>query len=131
MPDTQNTSGWLLWSVYELNDHNDKNNDHNDDSATRIVKILLKLSGKCPNTEFFLVRIFLYSDWIRIFTKRQPQKMVKHTQKLRPQKPTNCLSVFDHFVGLALRRSPYFVRIQENTDQKKLCIWTLFAQWLL
>ena len=40
------------------------------------------LREKCPNTEFFLVRIFLYSDWI-----------------------------------------------QENTDQKKLHIWTLFAQW--
>ena len=40
------------------------------------------LSEKCPITEFFLVRIFLYSDWI-----------------------------------------------QENTEQKKLCIWTLFTKW--
>ena len=29
--------------------------------------------------------------------------MVKHTQIIRRQKPTNCLSVFDHFVGLALK----------------------------
>ena len=29
--------------------------------------------------------------------------MVKHTQTIRRQKPTNCLSVFDHFVGLALK----------------------------
>ena len=29
--------------------------------------------------------------------------MVKHTQTIRGQKPTNCLSVFDHFVGLALK----------------------------
>ena len=28
--------------------------------------------------------------------------MVKHTQTIRRQQPTNCLSVFDHFVGLAL-----------------------------
>ena len=28
--------------------------------------------------------------------------MVKHTQTIRWQQPTNCLSVFDHFVGLAL-----------------------------
>ena len=27
------------------------------------------LREKCPNTELFLVRIFLYSDWIRRFTK--------------------------------------------------------------
>ena len=40
------------------------------------------LREKCPNTEFFLVRILLYS-----------------------------------------------VRIQENADQKKLRIWTLFTQW--
>ena len=26
--------------------------------------------------------------------------------------------------------SPYLVRIRENTDQKKLRIWTLFTQWL-
>ena len=29
--------------------------------------------------------------------------MVKHTQKIRRQQPTNCLSVFDHFLELALK----------------------------
>ena len=29
-----------------------------------------------------------------------------------------------------LRISPYSVQMLENTDQKKLCIWTLFTQWL-
>ena len=29
--------------------------------------------------------------------------MVKHTQTICWQKPTNCLSVFDHFVGWALK----------------------------
>ena len=28
--------------------------------------------------------------------------MVKYSQKTRRQKPMNCLSMFDHFVGLAL-----------------------------
>ena len=28
--------------------------------------------------------------------------MVKHTQRIRRQQPTNCLSVFDHFVGFVL-----------------------------
>ena len=28
--------------------------------------------------------------------------MVKHTQTIRQQQPTNCLRVFDHFVWLAL-----------------------------
>ena len=35
--------------------------------------------------------------------KCQPYKMVKHTQKIRWQNPTNCLNVFVHFVGLALK----------------------------
>ena len=29
--------------------------------------------------------------------------MIKQTQIIRRQQPTNCLSVFDHFVGLALK----------------------------
>ena len=29
--------------------------------------------------------------------------MVKQTQTIRWQQPTNCLSVFDHFLGLALK----------------------------
>ena len=29
--------------------------------------------------------------------------MVKHTQTIRRHQPTNCLSVFDHFVNLALK----------------------------
>ena len=29
-----------------------------------------------------------------------------------------------------LRKSPYSVRIQENTDQKKRRSWSLFTQWL-
>ena len=30
-------------------------------------------------------------------------KMVKHTQTIPWQQPTNCLSVIDHFVGLVLK----------------------------
>ena len=35
--------------------------------------------------------------------KRQPHKMVKHTQAICRQQPTNFMSVFDHFAGLALK----------------------------
>ena len=37
--------------------------------------------------------------------KRQPHKMVKHTQTIRRLLPY-CLSVFDHFVGLTLKIFP-------------------------
>ena len=33
--------------------------------------------------------------------------MVKHTQTIRRLLPTNCLSVFDHFVGLVLKGLSY------------------------
>ena len=36
--------------------------------------------------------------------KRQLYKMFKHTQTIRRLLPTNFLRVFDHFVGLALKR---------------------------
>ena len=35
--------------------------------------------------------------------KRQPYKMVKHIQTVLWLLPTNCLSVFNHFMGLALK----------------------------
>ena len=35
--------------------------------------------------------------------KRQPLKMVKHTETIPRPLPTNCLSVFDHFVGLVIK----------------------------
>ena len=34
--------------------------------------------------------------------KRQPHKMARDIQTIRRLLPTNCLSVFDHFVRLAL-----------------------------
>ena len=36
--------------------------------------------------------------------KRQPPKMVNRTQTIRWQQPTNCLSGFGYFVGLAFKR---------------------------
>ena len=35
--------------------------------------------------------------------KRQPHKMIENTQKIRRLLPANSLSVFDHFVGFALK----------------------------
>ena len=34
----------------------------------QLLIIISSLYGKCPNTKFFLVLIFPYSDWIRRFT---------------------------------------------------------------
>ena len=45
--------------------------------------------------------------------------MVKHTQKLRRQEPTNYLSVFERFVGLSLRVLMYTITMN-GLVQKKL-----------
>ena len=53
----------------------------------------------------------------RLFTltfKLQPHKMVKHTQIIRRQQPNNCLSVFDHYLGLALKGLTSIVSPSEN-----------------
>ena len=44
-----------------------------------------------------------------IIDERQPHKMVKHTQTTRPLFLTNFLSVFDYFVGLALKWVIYII----------------------
>ena len=36
-------------------------------------------------------------------SRREPNKMVKHTQTIRWLLPTNCFKVFEHFEGLALK----------------------------
>ena len=48
--------------------------------------------------------VLFWSDLLLLSPfKFQPPKMVKHIQTIRRQQPTNCLSVFDFFVGLALK----------------------------
>ena len=44
---------------------------------------------------------FCLSDFLPY--KHQPHKMVQHNQTIRQKQATNCLSVFDHFVGLTLK----------------------------
>ena len=63
----------------------------------------LLLREKYPNTEFFLVRIFPHSDWIR--------------------RDTSYLSVFSP------NADPYSVWMWENTDQKKFRILAHCTQW--
>ena len=47
--------------------------------------------------------------------------MAKHTETIRPLLATNCLSVFDHFVGLALKGL-----IVSITPENDLFIFYLF-----
>ena len=47
--------------------------------------------------------------------------MIKHTKKIRRQQPTNCLSVFDLFVGLALKGFNVLFKIVFFTAKFDLC----------
>ena len=82
---------------------------------------LLKLSCCVAST-------YACSNWYYEHFQSQPHKMVKHTQKISRQKqgPTNCLSVFDHFVGLALKG---LTKIQFFFGSMWLlyCIWFFFT----
>ena len=49
--------------------------------ATSLKKTQVFLCEKCPNTELLLIRIFLHSDWIRIFTEYWVQTRKNTDQK--------------------------------------------------
>ena len=68
--------------------------------------------------------------------KRQPHKMVKHTQVIRRQKLTNCLSVFDHFAELAFEGLSKSVKLnmekQFNVHETLILIvrtWSMFSHF--
>ena len=49
--------------------------------------------------------------------RHQPHKMVKHTQTICWLLPTDCLSVFDHFVGLAFKRLNVIIFVYNGLKQ--------------
>ena len=49
------------------------------------------------------IPVSLIHNMVDPFFNPQPPKMAKHIQTIRRLLPTNCLSVFGHFVELALR----------------------------
>ena len=49
-------------------------------------------------------KTFIESVFEYYLFKQQPHKIVKHTETIRRQQPTNRLIAFDHFGGLALNR---------------------------
>ena len=75
---------------------------------------------------FFMFKSFITFYLVQYHKNAFPNKLVLSVS-LR-------LSVLygPHFpvLGRKTSKSPYSVRIQENTDQKKLSIWTLFMQCL-
>ena len=58
----------------------------------------------CSYNFYFILSSSRYFNCGEIYSfKRQPPKIVKHTQTIRWLLLTNFLSVFDQFVGLAVK----------------------------
>ena len=70
-------------------------------SMTSVVKLIRSLREMCPNTEFFLVRIFPYSNWIL--------------------RDTSYLSVFSPNAGkYGPEKTPYLDTFHAVDDLKKI-----------
>ena len=65
------------------------------------VETFASFGGLSPKSRFlfsFFLSGFSFKGTDKL-TLLVPTPLVKHTQAIRQQKPTNCLVVFDHFVG--------------------------------
>ena len=78
------------------------------------------LSEKYPNKETFVVRLSRiwteYADLIR-------------TRKISVYEKCPNMNFFWSLFSRIRTKYKNTVRIRKNTDQEKLCIWTLFTQW--
>ena len=79
---------------------------------------MLSLREKCPNTEFFLVRIFLHSDWIR----RVNLPIQFEYEKIRTRK--NC--VYGHVSHSVMIK---FVLVRMAKIRSKI-YWMFKSRWL-
>ena len=94
---------------------------------SNVIHFLLRLPWfwKCPNTEFFLVRTLLHSDWIRRYIPYLPvfgPNAGKYRSEKTPYLDTfhalheKCPNMKFFLVRILL----YSDKIQKNVDQKKI-----------
>ena len=75
-----------------------------------------------PSLSFLLANLFVTTCTFFFFrsfylSKHQPHKMVKYGQTARRLLSTDCLSVFDHFVGLAFKGLNVIVFVYNRLKQ--------------
>ena len=86
--------------------------------------IIFPLREKCWNTEFFLVHIFLYSDWIRRFS------ILSEYRKIRTRKKTPHLDTFTQCSCFGCT----FVAEQQNNIRKKITktsYWSIYENMII
>ena len=78
------------------------------------------LSEKYPNKEIFVVRLS------RIWTEYAD---LMRTRKISVYEKCPNMNFFWSLFSRIRTKYKNTVRMRKNTDQEKLCIWTLFTQW--
>ena len=72
-------------------------------NSYRNIVFLFFLDELCDRYQWNLpIKVKLWNWPFKPF-KRQPHKIIKYTQTIHWLLPTNCLKVFDHFLGLRLK----------------------------
>ena len=82
----------------------------------KYVANVIKINPLCYIRQFLEVHLFYSYD-----------HCVKSVQ-IRSYFLSVCSFIWTKYEDL-LRKSPHSFRMQENTDQKKFSIWTIFTQW--
>ena len=99
---------------------------YNDVKSVQIRSYFWSLFS-CIRTEYGDLRVQIRSYFWSVFSRIRNEYGEKNVQ-IRSYF-WSVFSLFRTEYGEILRISPYSVRMRENTDQKKLHIWTLFTQW--
>ena len=80
-------------------------------SESSILPYIITLVGRTRHFTYYRCEVIqgnlshISGQCSHLTTSAPTPQMVKHTQTIHRLLPTNCLSVFDHFVGLALKGS--------------------------
>ena len=101
------------------------------DNDTKITRITLIFMPSSLNKFYALFQTFVLND----LSHGQNALAHQHFPSLRENCPNSELFSASYFPAFGLNteiysKSPYSVRIYENTKKKQLCIWTLFKQCL-
>ena len=89
------------------------------------------LSEKCPNTEFFLVRIFLYSNWIQEITEQKKLRIWTFFMQWHKYS-SNTEKFYFSFVKVIPIQTATSLLIKENGANFQFCLFGnyLWGKWI-
>ena len=119
-----NFNRFFAWKIWKTQEKPGKCHSKNHKSKIYAILERPKESSKAVDlSKSVVLKFYIWSPFLPSYSLR---RMCPNTELF-----WSVFSCIPIEYGDLLRKSPYSVRMQENTDQKKLRIWTLFTQWLL